>query len=192
MWAASISAILLSPTSQSCSKSFAAGPPNFEAYSLSPRPGPSRNPGPAKCSFRRPCMRDVVSAHCGPFLASDVPAWHGSNPQASQNAIRNDRIRALSGWHVTRPEAVLFSRGAAGANFRIAHNPESSGKPSMSLNKVEVLDGPRSIFIDGASFQEWLLPVAFDTSDAISARWSLSHWPVMTINSLKLLLPERT
>ena len=80
----------------------------------------------------------------------------------------------------------------AGANFRIAHNPESSGKPSMSLNKVEGLDGPRSIFIDGASFQEWLLPVAFDTSDAISARWSLSHWPVMTINSLKLLLPERT
>ena len=36
----------------SCSKSFAAGPPNLKACSLSPRPGPSRNSGPAKCSSR--------------------------------------------------------------------------------------------------------------------------------------------
>jgi PRTRC genetic system protein E len=44
--AASISAILPSPTSQSRSKSFAAAPPSFEARALSSRPkGLSRKPG---------------------------------------------------------------------------------------------------------------------------------------------------
>jgi hypothetical protein len=45
IFAASVSAILFSPTSQSCSKSFAAAAPNFNAWALSSLPGPSRKPG---------------------------------------------------------------------------------------------------------------------------------------------------